>query len=84
MNYIGTDHKAISIHFANYAPLSFNFQGFTNVRNHGGLKIAFNQGKIYVGSIVEGKRHGWGVIASSKGKIYEGNMKNNERNGGGV
>ena len=46
--------------------------------------MAFNNGKIYVGTIVDGKRHGKGVIFCAKGKVYEGEMLSNERNGVGV
>ena len=43
----------------------------------GGPKIAFNHGKMYVGTIVEGQRHGKGVIVGLTGKVYEGEMRNN-------
>ena len=46
--------------------------------------MAFNNGKMYVGTIVDAKRHGKGVISCAKGKIYEGQMLSNERNGVGV
>jgi hypothetical protein len=45
---------------------------FGDGKKFGGPKMAFNQGKIYIGTIVDGKRHGQGVIVSPKGKIYEG------------
>lgn len=46
--------------------------------------MAFNNGKVYIGTIIEGKRHGKGLIACAKGKIYEGELLNNMRNGLGV
>jgi hypothetical protein len=62
----------ISKYFLKYKPLSFSLVNFKDLANFGGPKMAFNNGKMYIGSIVEGKRHGKGVIACAKGKIYEG------------
>ena len=42
--------------------------------HYGGIKMAFNNGKVYVGTIVDSKRHGKGVIFCSQGKVYEGEM----------
>ena len=42
--------------------------------HYGGIKMAFNNGKAYVGTIVDAKRHGKGVIFCSQGKVYEGEM----------
>lgn len=53
-----------------FQPLSCNQANFHDLKLFGGPKIAINQNKLYVGSIVDGKRHGKGVIISQKGKIY--------------
>jgi hypothetical protein len=45
---------------------------FADLRLYGGPRIALNNGKLYIGTIVDGKRHGKGLIISQKGKIYEG------------
>jgi hypothetical protein len=69
---VQADPKAISSYFMKYQPLSFNQAHFRDLAALGGPKIAFNNGKMYIGTILEGKRHGKGVIACAKGKIYEG------------
>jgi hypothetical protein len=45
---------------------------FADMKLFGGPKIAINRNKLYIGTIVDGKRHGKGLIISQKGKIYEG------------
>lgn len=60
-----------------YQPLSFSTVTFKDMVKFGGPKMAFNQGKVYIGTIVESKRHGIGVLVCPKGKIYEGEMINN-------
>ncbi len=64
--------KEISKYFLHFQTLSCNQATFHDLKLFGGPKIAINQNKLYVGSIVDGKRHGKGVIISQKGKIYEG------------
>lgn len=71
--------KIISKYFFKFKPLSFNLATFGDLDRFGGAKMAFNNGKVYIGTIVNGKRHGKGVITCAKGKIYEGEMANNER-----
>ena len=53
-----------------FEPLSFNPATFKDLSNYGGPKIAFNNNRMYVGTIVDGKRHGKGVISCPQGKIY--------------
>jgi hypothetical protein len=55
-----------------FEPLFFNPATFKDLSVYGGPKIAFNHNRMYVGTIVDGKRHGKGVIACPQGKIYEG------------
>jgi hypothetical protein len=64
--------------------MEFNPANFKDIHLFGGPKMAFNNGKVYIGTIIEGKRHGKGLIACTKGKIYEGELLNNMRNGVGV
>ena len=76
--------KELSIYFAKYKPLTCNPVSFGDVAILGGVRTAKNNGKIYVGTIVQGKRHGKGVVFGLKGKIYEGQMRENQRSGLGV
>jgi hypothetical protein len=64
------EQRAISKYFMTYHPLKCNPVAFKDLSLFGGPKIAFNNGKIYIGTIVDGKRHGKGVIACARGKIY--------------
>lgn len=57
-----------------FTPLECNIATFADLKLYGGPKIAINQNKLYIGTIVDGKRHGKGVIVSQKGKIYEGEL----------
>ena len=76
--------KFISKYFTKFKLLTFNPASFSDLSHFGGIRMAFNNGKVYVGTIVDAKRHGKGVLFCSKGKIYEGEMLCNERNGVGV
>lgn len=69
--------RDISKYFLTFQPLSFNPASFGDLRLYGGARIAINHGKLYIGTIVDGKRHGKGVIISQKGKIYEGELMHN-------
>jgi hypothetical protein len=62
--------KDISKYFLTFQPLTFNPATFADLRLYGGPRIAINHGKLYIGTIVDGKRHGKGLIISKKGKIY--------------
>lgn len=66
--------REISKYFLTFQPLSCNPATFADLRLYGGPRIALNNGKLYIGTIVDGKRHGKGVIISQRGKIYEGEL----------
>jgi hypothetical protein len=65
-----SDPRTISKYFQTFRPLEFNPTNFKDILLFGGPKMAFNNGKVYIGSIIDGKRHGKGLVACSKGKIY--------------
>ncbi len=81
---VAASHKEISKYFMTFSPLKCNLATFSDLKAFGGPKIAINNNKLYIGTIVDGKRHGKGLIVSQKGKIYEGELLFNERNGYGV
>ena len=67
---VTANHKEISKYFMTFMPLKCNIATFADLKLFGGPKIAINNNKLYIGTIVEGKRHGKGLIISQKGKIY--------------
>ena len=55
-----------------FAPMKCNPAPFSDLQKFGGAKIAINNNRLYIGTIVDGKRHGKGLynIRNSKLKGY--------------
>jgi len=58
---------------------------FVNGKFHGFGRLTFNdEGEIYEGRFMIGKKHGRGTLWNDEGDVYMGNWRNDRRNGMGM